>query len=360
MLRYRTISAALLLAASLLPVHAEEGMWTFDNVPVDKIAKAYGFRPDQRWLDHVRLSSVRLAGGCSAAFVSPNGLVQTNHHCARSCIQQLSTATKDFSVTGFYAREIKDEVKCPEIEVNQLIDIRDVTDRVRKSTDGKDGQAFADAMKAAKAAIAHECSGNDENIRCDVVELYKGGIYNLYKYRRYQDVRLVFTPEDAIADFGGDPDNFEFPRYALDLTFLRVYRDGVSLDSRTHFLRYAAADAKAGELTFTSGHPWETFRLQTAEHLEFWRDRIMPLYFFQESELRGMLTAFSMRGAEQARIARDKLLEIENTLKADKGATPRWSIRPSSGIARPPNGHCAPRSMPMRHCAHSMERCGTI
>ena len=294
-------------------------MWTFDNVPVDKIAKAYGFRPDQRWLDHVRLSSVRLAGGCSAAFVSPNGLVQTNHHCARSCIQQLSTATKDFSVTGFYAREIKDEVKCPEIEVNQLIDIRDVTDRVRKSTDGKDGQAFADAMKAAKAAIAHECSGNDENIRCDVVELYKGGIYNLYKYRRYQDVRLVFTPEDAIADFGGDPDNFEFPRYALDLTFLRVYRDGVSLDSRTHFLRYAAADAKAGELTFTSGHPWETFRLQTAEHLEFWRDRIMPLYFFQESELRGMLTAFSMRGAEQARIARDKLLEIENTLKADKG-----------------------------------------
>lgn len=120
-------------------------MWTFDNVPVDKIAKAYGFKPDQRWLDHVRLSSVRLAGGCSAAFVSPNGLVQTNHHCARSCIQQLSTPTKDFSVTGFYAREIKDEVKCPEIEVNQLIDIRDVTDRVRKSTDGKDGQAFADA-----------------------------------------------------------------------------------------------------------------------------------------------------------------------------------------------------------------------
>jgi hypothetical protein len=319
MIRYRTISAALLFAVLLLPVHAEEGMWTFDNVPVDKIEKAYGFRPDQRWLDHVRLSSVRLAGGCSGAFVSANGLVQTNNHCARSCVQQLSTATKDFSTTGFYARELNDEVKCPEIEVNQLTDIRDVTDRIRISTDGKDGQAFAAAMKAEKAAIARECSGNDETVRCDVVELYKGGIYNLYKYRRYQDVRLVFAPENAIANFGGDPDNFEFPRYALDLAFLRVYRDGAPLDSRAHFLRYAAADAKAGELTFTSGHPWETFRLQTAEHLELWRDRIMPLYFFQESELRGILTAFSMGGAERARIAMDKLLEIENTLKADKG-----------------------------------------
>src|SRR5450631_391499 len=148
MIRYRTLSAALLLGAFLLPAHADEGMWTFDNVPVDKIAKAYGFTPDQRWLDHVRLSSVRLAGGCSGAFVSPNGLVQTNHHCARSCIQQLSTPTLDFSAAGFYARELKDEVKCPEIEVNQLTDIRDVTDRIKKATEGKDGPAFADAAKA--------------------------------------------------------------------------------------------------------------------------------------------------------------------------------------------------------------------
>ncbi len=320
MLRYRAIYAALLLAAALLPAHADEGMWTFDNVPLDKIEKAYGFRPDQRWLDHVRLSSVRLAGGCSGAFVSPNGLVQTNHHCARSCIQQLSTPTQDFSAAGFYARELKDEVKCPEIEVDQLTDIRDVTGRIKQATDGKDGPAFADAAKAQKAAIAHECSGDDENLRCNVVELYNGGVSHLYKYRRYQDVRLVFAAEDAIADFGGDPDNFEFPRYALDLAFLRVYRDGVPLDSRTHYLPYAAADATAGELTFTSGHPWKTFRLQTAKHLEFWRDRALPRYLFQESELRGMLMGFSMRGAEQARIATDQLLEIENTLKADKGS----------------------------------------
>jgi len=319
MRRSRTLPAALILAASLATAAADEGMWTFNDFPSDRVEKAYGFRPDQRWLDHVRPSSLRLARGCSGAFVSAQGLVQTNHHCARACIRQLSTPAKDLGIEGFYARELKDELKCPDVEVNQLIDISDVTERINKATAGKDGQAFADAMKAEQAAIARECSGNDDNLRCDVVELYHGGIYNLYKYRRYQDVRLVFAPEEAIAFFGGDPDNFEFPRYDLDVSYMRVYRDGNPLDTGANYLRYAAADAKPGDLTFTSGHPGTTHRLDTVASLEFRRDVTLPKTLFLLSEQRGMLTQFSTQGAEQARIARDPLFGVENGLKANKG-----------------------------------------
>src|SRR5262245_18528732 len=314
----KTIPAALILAASLAPAQADEGMWTFNNFPADRVEKAYGFKPDQPWLDHLRLSSLRLARGCSGAFVSPRGLVQTNHHCARSCIQQLSTPAKDLAANGFYAREQRDELKCPDVEVNQLVEISDVTARISRATSGKEGRAFTEAMNAEQATIARECSGNDDNIRCDVVELYHGGLYNLYKYRRYQDVRLVFAPEEAIAFFGGDPDNFEFPRYNLDVSYLRVYRDGNPLDTRANYLRYAAADAKPGDLTFTSGHPGSTHRLDTVASLEFRRDA-MPSYLFLLSELRGTLTEFSTKGAEQARIARDRLFGIENGLKASKG-----------------------------------------
>jgi hypothetical protein len=311
--------AALLLAVAVAPGHADEGMWTFNNFPADKVAAAYGFKPDQGWLDHVRLASLRLARGCSAGFVSPYGLVQTNHHCAHACIEQLSTASKDFVATGFYAQTLSDEVKCPDIEANQLIDITDVTDRVGHATAGKDGRALADAMKAVQAAIAADCSGNDANLRCDVVELYHGGAYNLYKYRRYQDVRLVFAPEMAIAFFGGDLDNFQFPRYDLDVSFLRVYRDGKPLDSSSSYLRYAATDARAGDLTFTSGHPGRTNRLDTVAELAFLRDVTLPRDIFYDSELRGILTEFSTKGAEQARIANDLLFGVENSLKAKKG-----------------------------------------
>jgi hypothetical protein len=315
----KTIPAALILAAALAPARADEGMWTYNNFPGDQVEKAYGFKPDQRWLDHLRLSSLRLARGCSGAFVSAQGLVQTNHHCARSCIQQLSSATNDLSAKGFYAREQKDELKCPDVEVNQLVDIGDITERINKATAGKNGQAFSDAMKAEQATIARECSGNDDSIRCDVVELYHGGIYNLYKYRRYQDVRLVFAPEEAIAFFGGDPDNFEFPRYDLDVSYLRVYRGDAPLDSSANYLRYAATDVKPGDLTFTSGHPGSTHRLDTVASLEFRRDVTLPRGLFLQSELRGILTEFSTKGPEQARIARDRLFGVENGLKANKG-----------------------------------------
>jgi hypothetical protein len=320
MYRPQTIVAALVLAAAVAPAHADEGMWTFNNFPFDMVEKTYGFRPDQTWLDHVRLSSVRLGNGCSGAFVSGSGLVQTNHHCARSCIQQLSTATKDLIAHGFYARAESDEIKCPALEINQLITITDVTERINSATRGKDGAAFADALKAENASIEGECSGNDDNLRCDVVELYHGGIYNLYKYRRYQDVRLVFAPEEAIAFFGGDPDNFEFPRYNLDVSYLRVYQNGAPLDTHANYLRYAAADARAGDLTFVSGHPGRTHRLDTVAELEFRRDVTLPRDIFMNSELRGILTEFLTKGPEQARIATGSLFSIENSLKAEKGS----------------------------------------
>jgi hypothetical protein len=325
-MRFAAAPLAALLAALLAPLAleptpapADEGMWTFDDFPADRVEKAYGFRPDQAWLDHVRATSVRLARGCSASFVSPHGLVQTNHHCAQGCIQQLSTPAEDLIASGFYAKRAEDERKCPSVEINQLTAISDVTARVKAAIDGKDGRALADAKKAVEAAIARECSGGDADIRCDVVELYHGGIYNLYRYRRYQDVRLVFAPEMAIAFFGGDPDNFEFPRYDLDVTYLRVYDDGRPLDTAANFLRYAKADARPGDLTFTSGHPGRTDRLDTVAELEFQRDVTLPRGLFQDYELRGVLTEFSARGPEQARTAKNMLFGLENSLKARKG-----------------------------------------
>src|SRR6202035_514303 len=159
-----------------------------------------------------------------------------NHHCAGEYIEQLSTAGRNLMAEGFYARTEADERKCPAIEANQLIEITRVTERVKRAIDGKDGAAFAAALKAERAKIAAECSRNDDNLRCDVVTLYGGGVYDLYKYRRYQDVRLVFAPEVAIAFFGGDPDNFEFPRYDFDVTYLRIYVDGKPLDTGANFL----------------------------------------------------------------------------------------------------------------------------
>jgi len=298
---------------------ADEGMWLLNDFPAAQVEKLYGFQPSQAWLDHARLSAVRLAQGCSAGFVSARGLVQTNHHCAEHCIEQLSTGGKNLVADGFYAKEEKDEAKCPALEVNQLIEIGEVTARVQDALAGKEGAAFAEAKRAIEAAIAAECTGGDAGLRCDTVELYNGGVYNLYKYRRYQDVRLVFAPEQTIAFFGGDPDNFEFPRYDYDVSYLRVYENGKPLDTAANYFRYAAADAKPGDLTFTVGHPGSTQRLDTVAELEYGRDVSMPRSLFRLSELRGQLTEFSTKGPEEARITTGLLFGVENSLKARKG-----------------------------------------
>jgi peptidase S46-like protein len=311
--------AACCLAALLpLAARADEGMWTYDNFPSAKVAKKYGFAPDAKWLTEAQLSSVRLAGGCSGSFVSPDGLVMTNHHCAHSCIEQLSTKEKDFVKEGFYAPALEQEVKCPEIELNQLVQIADVTKRMNAATQGLDGQKFAEAQRAEMAKIEKECAGDSDKLRCDVVTLYHGGIYDLYKYRRFQDVRLVFAPELAIAFFGGDPDNFNFPRYDLDVSFIRAYENGKPARTEHHF-KWSPAGAKEGDLAFVSGHPGGTDRELTVAQLKYQRDIALPESLFALAEYRGALTMYTRLGAEQHRTAEAELFGIENSYKAVKG-----------------------------------------
>jgi hypothetical protein len=310
---------SIALFAFLLPIglYAEEGMWTFNNFPAQKVRQKYGFAPDQQWLDHIRLSSVRLAEGCSASFVSPGGLVLTNHHCASSCIQELSTAEKDYLSKGFFAAAAAGEMRCPSQEANVLMEISDVTSRIAGVIKGLDNKAANDARKAETARIEKDCA-TTESLRCEVVSLYGGGVYNLYKYQRYQDVRLVFAPEQGIAFFGGDPDNFNFPRYNLDMSLLRVYENGQPIKT-PHHLKFSAEGAKENELTFVSGHPGGTNRQNTIAMLEFERDLQKPSTLFYIAEYRGMLTQFQTRGEEQRRISQDELLGMENAFKAFKG-----------------------------------------
>ncbi|MFL5451829.1 MAG: S46 family peptidase, partial [Myxococcales bacterium] len=297
---------------------ADEGMWTYDNFPKQKVAQKYGFAPDDRWLEEARLSSVRLAGGCSGSFVSPDGLVMTNHHCAHTCIEQLSTKDKDFVKEGFYAKAQSEEVKCPEIELNQLVQISDVTSRVTSATSGLAGEQFAKAQKGAMAKIEKECAGGDAKVRCDVVTMYHGGRYDLYKYRRFQDVRLVFAPEFAIAFFGGDPDNFNFPRYDLDVSFIRAYED--NKPARTeHYFKWSPSGAKDGDLTFVSGNPGGTDRELTMAELQYQRDVALPERLFDLAQYRGALTMFTEQSAEHRRIAENALFGTENSYKALKG-----------------------------------------
>jgi hypothetical protein len=307
------------LAAILLPLapRADEGMWTFDAFPKERVARAFGFTPTDAWLDHVRLSSARLARGCSASFVSESGLVMTNHHCAHACIEQVSTRERDLVRNGFYAPAAGDEIRCPDVEVNQLVSIADVTARMTRATAGLEGPRFFEAQRAETARIEKECQTSDR-LRCDVVSLYHGGVYDLYRYRRYQDVRLVFAPEFSIAFFGGDPDNFEFPRWDLDVAFLRVWDDGkpARID---HFLRWGAEPPREGELTFVSGHPGGTSRQITVAELEYLRDIALPERLLDLAEYRGVLTEYARRGAEARRTSQAALFGVENGLKASRG-----------------------------------------
>jgi hypothetical protein len=305
------------VATAAPTIAVDEGMWLTNDFPSKRVADKYGFEPTPAWLDHVRSSSVRLAGGCSASIVSPSGLVMTNHHCAHDCIQQLSTAKKDFVASGFTAKTEKDEVRCPDIELDQITNISDVTDRVNAATKGMTGAEFNKAQKAEQSRIEKECASADD-VRCDVVSLYHGGRFHLYKYHRHQDVRLVFAPEFEIAFFGGDPDNFNFPRYDLDVSFLRIWKDGKPASTPDYF-RWSKAGAKEGDLTFVSGHPWSTSRNLTLAQLGYLRDTGLPERLFRLSEARGELLVFAQRGAEEKRVAGETLFGVENGLKALKG-----------------------------------------
>lgn len=311
--------ACFILAMLAGPVAADEGMWTPDNLPVAQVQSAHGFTPDAKWAEHVQKSAVRLAGGCSGSFVSPDGLVLTNHHCINSCVQQLSTAERDYIKSGFLAQERKDELRCPEIELNRLERIVDVSDRVRKATAGKSGEAYSRASQAVKSDIEKECVGKGgDSTRCDVVDLYHGGVYALYRYHRFQDVRLAFAPELQSAFFGGDPDNFTFPRYAFDMGLLRAYEDGKPARVANYF-PFSKNGAEEGEMTVIVGNPGGTDRQLTIAQLESARDLDLIPRLMLLAESRGMLERFRAESEENWRIAQSDLFGTENSFKALRG-----------------------------------------
>src|SRR3984885_441702 len=315
----KTICALLLvLGMNILPIaQADEGMWTYDNFPSAKMHEKYGWAPDAAWLTHARLASVRLAQGCSASLVSPDGLVMTNHHCARECVSDLADAKHDYIAPGFYARTVAQEKKCPELEANQLVQITDVTKEMDAATAGKSGHDFHEAERMAKAKLESAC-GTAADVRCQVVTLYEGGVYDLYKYKRYQDIRVVFAPEESIAFFGGDPDNFTFPRYDLDCAFVRIYDNGKPLHTND-YLKFATQGVKEGDIALISGNPGGTDRGDTLAELRFTRDVSQPFVLNLFSELRGVLNEFGTKGAEEARTSNTMRFLIENSLKAYKG-----------------------------------------
>jgi len=298
---------------------ADEGMWTFDNFPAATVKEKYGVPIDRAWLDRARGAAVRLSSGCSASLVSGDGLVLTNHHCVRDCAQSLSTPAADYVKNGFAAASRADERLCPGMQAEILTAIADVTERVTAAAAGKTGGEFVEARDAAIATIEKEgCSGREAKFRCQVVTLYQGGRYSLYTYRKYADVRLAFAPELQTAFFGGDPDNFNFPRYDLDFSFVRLYESGRPVASPAH-LRWSDAPPAEGEPVFVIGNPGSTQRLLTADQLETVRDLALPETIIMFSELRGRLIRFSEESSEHARIADDTLFTIENSLKAYRG-----------------------------------------
>ena len=313
----RLIAIALVLGLST-GLTADEGMWTFDNFPRAEVAKKYGVQITDQWLDQVQKSVVRLETGCSASFVSPEGLVLTNHHCVSTCLADNSTAQRDLVANGFNAATQPDEIRCQGSEASVLASTENVTARVTNAIAGAAASEVAAARNKMLTTLESECEAAAKKagapLSCEAVTLYQGGQYWLYKYRRYDDVRLAFAPEQAVAAFGGDPDNFQFPRWCLDFSLLRVYENGKPASTPNH-LQVAWGGAKEGEATFVAGHPGTTQRLMTVEQLKTQRRVVLPFWLLRFSELRGRMIQYSKTSPEAARTAKDYLDTIENAHK---------------------------------------------
>lgn len=299
------------------PARAEEGMWTFENFPLARVNAAYGLRLDQAWLDRVRDAAVRL-NGCSGSILSPEGLVLTNAHCVAPCLQDLADRHEADMETGFATAARDEERTCPGQTADVLIDVHDVTDRMAAVVAEYGGATRIQTAYRIEETIKREACGDDARFTCQVVSFHRGGRYALYKYRTYRDVRLVFAPEPSVSSFGGDPDNFNFPRYSLDFAFLRLYEDDRPAATPQN-LHWSSTVPREGEPTFVAGNPASTQRQLTVAQLLRQRDQGLPILVRQLAELRGRLLQYSETGPRQAETAATALADIENSYKVFNG-----------------------------------------
>jgi hypothetical protein len=312
------ICLTAILATSLSDAHGDEGMWLFNDLPLAMLKERYGFEPSKEWAEHLMKSSVRFNVGGSASFISSTGLVLTNHHVGSDTLFKLSTPERNIMEVGFLAKTPDQELKAPDLELNQLVNIKDVTDVVKASV--TDGMSTEQAVAARRAVIAKiEKEALDESgLKSTVTTLYGGGRYHLYQYKKYTDVRLVWAPETAIAFFGGDADNFEYPRYCLDATIFRVYEDGKPAKIE-HFLKWSANGPEENEVAFVSGNPGRTSRIFTMDALKYQRDLNLPYIMANLRRQEILLQQYALRGKENARRARDELFGVQNSRKARLG-----------------------------------------
>lgn len=300
--------------------HADEGMWTLDALPAKQMQAAYGFVPDAKWVDRVRSATLQLDVGCTGSFVSGTGLILTNHHCVEHCMRTLSALKKvNYAANPFVAKTVAAEQVCPDTEALQLLSTEDVTAKVNAATKGAAVDAFHAALLAATGQLEKACVGADRaTIRCEIIDLYHGGQYVLHRYKRYSELRIVFAPEENAAAFGGDPDNFNFPRYALDMALMRAYENGKPAVTPV-FFGFRPEGAKAGEPIFVAGHPGSTERLLTVAELEYLRDYALPSRLFERSFMRGMLHEFARQSAHFREISLEPIASLENGIKVMRG-----------------------------------------
>src|SRR5213082_1574641 len=317
-MQIRSLAVLLIITLAATSAFADEGMWLFNNPPLKQLKEKYQFEPTPQWLEHLQKASVRFNSGGSGSFVSANGLCITNHHVGADALQKASSKQHNYLKEGFYAKTNAEEIKCADLELNVLISIEDVTTQVNAAV--KPGMSPEVAGKARENAIAQiEKESKDKtSLRSDVVTLYQGGAYHLYRYKRYDDVRIVFAPEEQIAFYGGDPDNFEYPRFDLDVCIFRAYENGQPATIE-HFLKWNSEGPKEGELTFVSGHPGKTDRQLTIDELAHMRDYETPFLLNMLNRREVFLTAFAARSLENARRVRRDLFGIQNSRKAFDG-----------------------------------------